>query len=67
MLLYNNSQLFLDSENNDLRSVDRKGEIFIEGTHRGLEERHITLMSLGAAIGVGLFLNKEIIYSLNYT
>ncbi|WP_230160612.1 hypothetical protein, partial [Peribacillus simplex] len=23
--------------------------------HRGLEERHIALMSLGAAIGVGLF------------
>ncbi|MFT9848745.1 amino acid permease [Aneurinibacillus sp. REN35] len=27
-----------------------------EELHRGLEERHITLMSLGAAIGVGLFL-----------
>lgn len=26
--------------------------------HRGLEERHITLMSLGAAIGVGLFLGS---------
>ncbi len=25
---------------------------------RGLEERHITLMSLGAAIGVGLFLGS---------
>jgi AAT family amino acid transporter len=27
--------------------------------HRGLEERHITLMSLGAAIGVGLFLGSS--------
>ncbi|MEB3750687.1 amino acid permease [Geobacillus icigianus] len=26
--------------------------------HRGLEERHISLMSLGAAIGVGLFLGS---------
>ncbi|PLT34060.1 amino acid permease [Bacillus sp. V5-8f] len=26
--------------------------------HRGLEQRHITLMSLGAAIGVGLFLGS---------
>ncbi|MES1045957.1 amino acid permease [Heyndrickxia oleronia] len=26
--------------------------------HRGLEERHITLMSLGACIGVGLFLGS---------
>lgn len=26
--------------------------------NRGLEERHITLMSLGAAIGVGLFLGS---------
>lgn len=26
--------------------------------HRGLEERHVTLMSLGAAIGVGLFLGS---------
>ena len=26
--------------------------------HRGLEERHIALMSLGAAIGVGLFLGS---------
>ncbi|MFZ0577045.1 MAG: amino acid permease, partial [Psychrobacillus psychrotolerans] len=25
---------------------------------RGLEQRHITLMSLGAAIGVGLFLGS---------
>ncbi|MEK1828574.1 hypothetical protein AAAC51_04530 [Priestia megaterium] len=25
---------------------------------RGLEERHVTLMSLGAAIGVGLFLGS---------
>jgi amino acid transporter, AAT family len=29
-----------------------------EELHRGLEERHITLMSLGAAIGVGLFLGS---------
>ncbi|MFC0190478.1 amino acid permease [Fictibacillus aquaticus] len=29
-----------------------------EQLHRGLEERHITLMSLGAAIGVGLFLGS---------
>lgn len=29
-----------------------------QGLHRGLEERHITLMSLGAAIGVGLFLGS---------
>ncbi|MGB2992201.1 MAG: amino acid permease [Paenisporosarcina sp.] len=28
------------------------------GLQRGLEERHITLMSLGAAIGVGLFLGS---------
>ncbi|MED0678840.1 amino acid permease [Aneurinibacillus thermoaerophilus] len=27
--------------------------------HRGLEERHIALMSLGAAIGVGLFLGSS--------
>lgn len=26
--------------------------------HRGLEQRHVTLMSLGAAIGVGLFLGS---------
>ncbi len=26
--------------------------------HRGLEQRHISLMSLGAAIGVGLFLGS---------
>ncbi|QTL52725.1 alanine permease AlaP [Priestia aryabhattai] len=30
----------------------------IKQLHRGLEERHITLMSLGAAIGVGLFLGS---------
>ncbi len=29
-----------------------------EGLHRGLEERHINLMALGAAIGVGLFLGS---------
>ncbi|WHY72622.1 amino acid permease [Fictibacillus enclensis] len=29
-----------------------------EELHRGLESRHITLMSLGAAIGVGLFLGS---------
>ena len=29
-----------------------------KGLQRGLEERHITLMSLGAAIGVGLFLGS---------
>lgn len=33
--------------------TDQKKEL-----HRGLEERHITLMSLGAAIGVGLFLGS---------
>ncbi|MCA3849278.1 MAG: amino acid permease, partial [Burkholderia sp.] len=26
--------------------------------HRGLEERHINLMALGATIGVGLFLGS---------
>ncbi|MEJ9232467.1 amino acid permease [Peribacillus butanolivorans] len=29
-----------------------------KGLQRGLEERHVTLMSLGAAIGVGLFLGS---------
>ncbi|MDV2887741.1 amino acid permease, partial [Alkalihalophilus pseudofirmus] len=29
-----------------------------EELQRGLEARHITLMSLGAAIGVGLFLGS---------
>lgn len=28
---------------------------------RGLEERHVTLMSLGAAIGVGLFLDLHLL------
>lgn len=31
---------------------------------RGLEQRHITLMSLGAAIGVGLFLGQQRQYNL---
>ena len=31
----------------------------MERAHRGLEQRHITLMSLGAAIGVGLFLVQQ--------
>lgn len=41
-----------------------KGETFMQGKtqgkelKRGLEERHVTLMSLGAAIGVGLFLGS---------
>lgn len=29
-----------------------------QNLHRGLEERHINLMALGAAIGVGLFLGS---------
>ncbi|WP_179233494.1 hypothetical protein [Burkholderia sp. AU16741] len=29
-----------------------------EQLHRGLEERHINLMALGATIGVGLFLGS---------
>jgi hypothetical protein len=29
-----------------------------EGLHRGLEERHIQLIALGGAIGVGLFLGS---------
>lgn len=29
-----------------------------ERLHRGLEERHINLMALGATIGVGLFLGS---------
>ena len=35
-----------------------KGKTQSKGLQRGLEERHITLMSLGAAIGVGLFLGS---------
>ncbi|KAL7315611.1 hypothetical protein PS15m_004807 [Mucor circinelloides] len=29
-----------------------------EGTHRGLDARHIQMISLGGAIGTGLFLNS---------
>lgn len=39
----------------DLVKKDQQSSI---GLHRGLEQRHITLMSLGAAIGVGLFLGS---------
>jgi len=37
----------------DVREMKQQTEL-----NRGLEERHITLMSLGAAIGVGLFLGS---------
>jgi amino acid transporter, AAT family len=38
--------------------VDMSNDNHSTELHRGLEERHITLMSLGAAIGVGLFLGS---------
>ncbi len=38
-----------------LKKVDSS---MTEGLHRGLEERHIQLMALGGAIGVGLFLGS---------
>ncbi|WP_411679709.1 amino acid permease [Clostridium thailandense] len=38
--------------------MSEKNDVFNEGLERGLEERHIQLMSIGGAIGVGLFLGS---------
>lgn len=38
--------------------MSEKNDVFHEGLERGLEERHIQLMSIGGAIGVGLFLGS---------
>ena len=38
--------------------MDNKHDALNEDLHRGLEERHIQLIALGGAIGVGLFLGS---------
>ena len=40
--------------------MDEKDNALHEDLHRGLEERHIQMMAIGGAIGVGLFLGSAI-------
>ena len=42
----------------------RAGEVGVEEFHRGLKERHIQMIAIGGAIGVGLFLGSAILGTL---
>ena len=39
--------------------ADEKGSTQPEGLHRGLGQRQLTMMAIGGAIGVGLFLGSS--------
>ena len=41
-----------------VEGIGRPGDAMEEDLHRGLKERHIQMIALGGAIGVGLFLGS---------
>jgi amino acid permease len=47
-----------------LEQVEPAGEVGVEEFHRGLKERHIQMIAIGGAIGVGLFLGSAILGTL---
>jgi len=48
----------LDSAEGSFQPVEPAGTVGAEELHRGLKERHIQMIAIGGAIGVGLFLGS---------
>ena len=48
----------LDSAEGSFQPVEPAGTVEAEELHRGLKERHIQMIAIGGAIGVGLFLGS---------